>query len=154
MGMLGRGPVTVLLVLGGMWMTAPGWAAEASPVGNWTTIDDQTGKRKARVEIRESDGELHGRIVELFDPSEPNPVCDECEGERQGQPIIGMEILWGLRRDGDAWEGGSILDPENGKTYKASARVGEDGQTLEVRGYVGVSLLGRTQIWHREGGPQ
>ncbi len=139
----------------GMLVLAPSTvkAADSSPVGTWKTVDDNTGKEKALIEISERDGKLQGRIVQLFNPSEPNPVCDKCDGERQGKPIVGMEVLSGLKADGDEWDGGKILDPENGKTYKASARLGADGQTLEVRGYVGVSVLGRTQTWQRASAP-
>ncbi|HEY0974217.1 MAG TPA: DUF2147 domain-containing protein [Solimonas sp.] len=125
------------------------WAADGGPVGTWKTVDDKTGKEKALIEIRERSGVLHGRIVHLFDPSKPNPLCEKCEGERRDQPIRGLEVLWGLKPDGDHWSGGQILDPEEGQIYKASLRLADGGEALEVRGYIGVSLLGRTQTWVR-----
>jgi uncharacterized protein (DUF2147 family) len=131
---------------------APAWADSASPLGVWKTIDDETHEARSRVEITEHDGVLSGRVVELFrKPGEdPNPRCEDCPGDRHGQPVIGMTILWNLRRDGDVWEGGEILDPEEGKTYRCRLRV--EGDKLEVRGYIGISLLGRTQVWERAPG--
>lgn len=126
-----------------------GIASEASPTGVWETIDDSSGDPSALVKITEQDGELRGRIVALITPSEPDPTCDACEGKRHGKPIEGMEILWGLTREDGAWTGGHILDPENGTIYDAHLSLGDDGETLDVRGYVGVSLLGRTQTWRR-----
>lgn len=128
-------------------------AADATPVGTWKTIDDATGKAKSLVEISESGGQLHGKVVKLFNPSKPNPTCEKCEGERKDQPIMGMEILWGLKKDGDAWSGGQILDPEKGKVYGAKLSLADGGQKLKVRGYLGISMLGRTQTWLREENP-
>jgi len=128
-------------------------AADSSPVGRWQTIDDASGKPKAIVVIEEQGGVLSGRIVEIFpDPgADPDPKCDVCPGERKGKPIVGMTILEGLKAGGEnLWDGGEILDPKNGKTYKALARLKQNGQNLEVRGFLGISLLGRTQVWHRQ----
>ena len=126
-------------------------AAEPAPVGYWKTIDDETGKPKSVVQIVERGGKLYGTIVRLFRaPGEDqNPVCDKCEGERKDKPIIGMQILENLSQDGDEWSGGKILDPNNGKTYKCYIEAIEGGSKLKVRGYIGFSLLGRTQYWHR-----
>ncbi|MEF9942731.1 MAG: DUF2147 domain-containing protein, partial [Burkholderiaceae bacterium] len=76
--------------------------------------------------------------------------CDQCSGARKDQPVIGMTILWGLKNEGDEWTGGEILDPKNGKTYKAKAKLVDGGKKLEVRGFLGISLFGRTQTWVRE----
>lgn len=125
--------------------------AEAlSPVGTWKTIDDDTHQARAIVEIDEHDGVLSGRIVKLFrKPDEDqNPHCKKCEGDRHEQPVIGMMIITNMHRDGDVWDGGEILDPEEGKTYRCKLHVGDDGN-LEVRGFIGISLLGRTQVWER-----
>ncbi len=121
------------------------------PVGRWETIDDETGERKSIVAIWEEDGRLFGRIESLFrQPGEdPNPLCDQCDGERKDQPIIGMTILWDLRRDGNEYSGGHILDPNNGRTYRCRIAVEDGGAKLRVRGFIGFSLLGRTQYWHR-----
>jgi len=136
-------------------LTSAGAAAEpaAAPVGPWTTIDDATHEARAVVEIFESNGALSGRIVRLFRKrgEDPAPRCNECRGERRDQPVVGMTILWGLRRDGDEWSGGEILDPETGDIYRARLRPVDGGARLEVRGFIGVPLLGRTQLWQRAG---
>jgi uncharacterized protein (DUF2147 family) len=127
-------------------------AQNASPVGVWKTIDDESGKPKSLVRITESNGEFRGKVEKLFrEPGEePNPVCSKCEGERKDQPIVGMTILTGMKADGDQYNGGRILDPSNGKIYKSRMSLGNEGKTLDVRGYIGVPLLGRTQTWLRE----
>ena len=114
-----------------------------SPVGFWKTIDDDTNEPRSIVEIYEENGKVKGRIVELINPDEPNPVCDECTDERKGQPIEGMVILEDMTQDGNEWAGGEILDPENGKTYRCRIWV-EDGN-LRVRGYL--AIFRRTQTW-------
>ncbi|MFP2928647.1 DUF2147 domain-containing protein [Pyxidicoccus sp. 3LG] len=124
---------------------------EATPVGKWTTIDDETKKPKSVIAIYEENGKLFGKIEKLFrEPNEEqNPVCDKCEGALKNQPIIGMVIMRDLKKDDDEWTGGTILDPANGKTYKCKIAVEDKGKKLKVRGYVGMSLLGRTQKWNR-----
>ena len=123
----------------------------APPVGTWTTIDDASGRPRAEVAIELRDGALSGRIVRLYrDPGEDqDPRCEKCAGTRHDQRVIGMTILWNVRRDGDAWDGGEILDPETGDTYRVTLTPADDGRTLRVRGYIGVSLFGRTQVWQR-----
>jgi uncharacterized protein (DUF2147 family) len=132
-------------------IAASATAADRSPVGTWKTIDDETHQPKAIVEIAEHDGALSGRVVELFrKPGEDqNPKCKDCAGDRKDQPIIGMTILWNLHRDGDEWNGGEIIDPDGGKIYRCKLRVDDTGAKLEVRGFIGFSLLGRTQVWER-----
>ena len=127
-------------------------AQDASPVGVWKTIDDQSGKPASLVRITESNGELRGKIEKLFrEPGEdPNPKCDKCEGERKDQPIVGMTILTGMKQDGDGYDGGQILDPANGKVYRSKMSLTDGGKKLDVRGYIGIPLLGRTQTWLRE----
>ncbi len=127
------------------------WASD-SPVGVWRTIDDKTGKEKSLVRISEVNGELRGTIEKLFrEPGEePNPNCDKCPGEKKNKPVIGMTILTGLKRDGQEYAGGEILDPANGKTYKCKMWTTDGGKKLNVRGFIGVSVLGRTQVWVRE----
>ncbi|MFZ9408349.1 MAG: DUF2147 domain-containing protein [Burkholderiaceae bacterium] len=121
----------------------------SSPVGVWRTIDDVTGQAKALVRISEREGALIGRIERLLvDP--PESLCQACPGELKDKPVVGLTILKGLRRDGEAWSGGEVLDPKDGKTYKAQARLTDSGERLQVRGYVGMPALGRTQTWHRE----
>jgi uncharacterized protein (DUF2147 family) len=127
-------------------------AQETSPVGLWKNIDDQTGKPKALIRVSESNGEFRGRIEKLFREAgeEQNPKCEKCEGDRKDQPIVGMTILTGLKKDGGEYTGGQILDPANGKTYKSKMSLTEGGKKLDVRGYVGAPLFGRTQTWVRE----
>ena len=124
-------------------------AANLSPEGKWKTIDDETGEAKSIVKVWIENGELKGRIETLLNPSEPNPKCDECKGSQKDQPIEGMTFVWGLSQDGEEWKGGTILDPSNGKEYKAKLQVIEDGKKLEVRGFIGFALIGRTQVWER-----
>lgn len=127
-------------------------AQNASPVGAWKTIDDKTGKPKALVRITEEGGVLTGKIEKLYrEPSEEqNPKCVKCSDARKDQPIIGMTILSGLKKDGNEYTGGEILDPAAGKTYKSKASLADNGSKLEVRGYVGAPMFGRTQTWQRE----
>lgn len=123
-----------------------------SPVGRWKTIDDETHQPKSVVEISEANGNFSGKITELFrKPTEDqNPLCDKCDGEKKNQPIKGLTILWDLKQDGDEWNGGQILDPKNGKIYKCKIKVSEDGNKLIVRGFIGFSLLGRSQTWEKQ----
>ncbi len=122
----------------------------ASPVGRWKTFDDRSGAVHGLVELTEAKGELQGRILKSFDPQKPNPTCDLCEGERKGKPVLGMVFLWGLAPKDGEWSGGHILDPDNGKVYKARLSLQDGGRKLKVRGFIGISLLGRTQVWARE----
>lgn len=121
--------------------------SSSGALGLWKTIDDETGRARSIVRITERGGEIEGEIVRLIrQPDEvQDPVCSKCSGERKGQRITGMTILWGLSREGDTYEGGRILDPGKGKTYRAKLWV-EDG-ALQVRGYIGP--FHRTQTWLR-----
>ncbi|MCE9649935.1 MAG: DUF2147 domain-containing protein [Parvibaculum sp.] len=142
-------PATFALLLAGLAVPA---LASATPEGRWRTVDDKTHKEKSIVEITEVNGELQGKVVKLLNRGDKpaNPICDKCEGDRKGKPVIGMTILWGLKQDGDEWSGGEILDPESGETYDAKLALEDEGQKLEVRGFLGISLLGRTQTWARD----
>jgi len=124
-------------------------AANASPVGLWKTIDDETGKARSLVRIGINDGVLTGVVEEILDPGKRDAVCEACEGELKGKPIVGMSIIRDMRFAQDQYEGGVILDPNNGKTYKCVIWLDEDGQKLNVRGYIGLPLLGRSQVWLR-----
>jgi uncharacterized protein (DUF2147 family) len=125
--------------------------AENSPVGLWKTIDDATNKPRSLVRISDKNGELIATIDKgLMADDSPNDVCDKCEGARKGRPLIGMVIMDGLKASGDGYEGGHILDPDNGKVYKCKIKLDSTGNKLEVRGFIGVSLIGRSQIWVRE----
>ena len=126
--------------------------AQDSPVGQWKTIDDETKEPKSIVEITDAGGKLSGKIVKLFRPADQdqNPKCVQCKDERKDQPLIGLNIIWDIEKRDSDWGNGKILDPNNGKTYKAKLKVVDGGQKLEVRGFLGISLLGRTQTWVRE----
>ncbi|MBB3224574.1 DUF2147 domain-containing protein [Pseudoduganella umbonata] len=130
----------------------PALAGNASAVGLWKSIDDQTGKPKADIRISESNGVLKGRVEKLYRaPGEDqHPTCDNCKGEDKGRPVIGLSIIDGMKKDGDAYGGGTILDPENGKVYKSRMKLLEGGAKLEVRGYIGIPALGRSQTWIRQ----
>ena len=124
-------------------------AADAnSPVGFWKNVSDKTGKAEAIIQIWEEGGELKGKLVKLFDPKDT--VCSACRDDKKNKPLVGLEIIWGVHRDGDAWDGGRILDPDSGDIYKVKMSLAEAGQKLNVRGFIGFSLLGRTQTWVRE----
>ena len=124
-----------------------------SPIGKWRTIDDHTGKQKSVVEVYEEHGELKGKILKLIpvgDEDVSTKKCDQCPGEFKDKPILGMVFLWGLKKEGDEYKNGSILDPKNGRIYKAKVALEEHGKKLHVRGFIGVALLGRSQIWVRD----
>ncbi|KFE99586.1 signal peptide protein [Chryseobacterium formosense] len=115
--------------------------------GKWKTIDDETKQAKSIVEIyKKSDGKYYGKVSQLLiKPADPN--CTSCKDDRKGKPILGMEIIRGLAKDGDEFTGGTITDPKTGKTYKCT--ITKSGDKLNVRGYMGVSILGRTQVWQK-----
>ena len=114
--------------------------------GRWVTIDDNTGKRRSVVEITVNDGKATGRIVEIIDPAKRDRTCEACTDDRKGRKVLGMEIIRNMVKDGDEWEDGTIMDPDNGKVYDCKLWV-EDGK-LQVRGYV--AFFFRTQTWVRE----
>ncbi|SRR5690554_1482028 len=137
---------TVILLI--MFVLGTFLTQAQSATGKWKTIDDQTGEAKSIVEIFEKDGKIYGKVVEILNPAKRNSKCNNCKGADKDKPIVGLTIIKGLSKDGKEWSGGQILDPNNGKLYKCSITL--DGKDkLSVRGYVGISLLGRTQTWHR-----
>ncbi|WP_338814915.1 DUF2147 domain-containing protein [Bernardetia sp. Wsw4-3y2] len=119
-------------------------------LGKWKTIDDETKKPSSIIEIYEVNGKVHGKLIELLQEGrDENSLCTECSGKRKNQKILGMEILWDLKKESDKeWEDGEILDPNNGKTYSCQVEL-ESNDKLKVRGYIGFSLMGRTQYWYR-----
>jgi len=120
-----------------------------SAVGLWKSIDDETKQEKSLIRIVEKDGVLTGRVEKIL-TDKKDARCDQCTDERKDQPVQGMTIITGMKKDGDGWGGGEILDPNNGKVYRSQMKLADDGKKLEVRGYVGIPLLGRTQTWIRE----
>lgn len=127
-------------------MLAASPATAQDIAGRWVTVDDNTGKQRSVVEITVKDGKATGRIVEIFDKSKADKTCEACTDDRKGKKVLGMEIIRGVEKDGDEWEDGTILDPDNGKVYDCKLWI-EDGN-LQVRGYV--AFFFRTQTWIRE----
>jgi uncharacterized protein (DUF2147 family) len=134
----------VLLVCGSAAASDP-----ASPAGSWRTIDDQSGLPRAVVKIVEVNGVLSGVVEQSLGPDTGRPNCDDCTGDRRGKAIIGLDILRDIRKDGAVWGGGTILDPESGDVYRCTLELRNGGQQLAVRGFIGISLFGRTQVWER-----
>ena len=125
-------------------------AENLSPVGLWKTIDDKTGKPRSLIRINESNGEYTATIEKgLLATDTGEAICDKCSDERKNQKLLGMTIVKGLKKNGPQYDGGEILDPDNGKTYRCKMKLDETGNSLEVRGFIGISLLGRSQIWNR-----
>lgn len=121
-------------------------AFAASPVGTWTTIDDKTGKKRAVVQLSMHGDTLSGRIIKVYKQEGDTGICSKCPGQFKDKPIKGIQFVWGLKRASEnEWAGGQILDPKTGKIYNAKMTM--EGDKLYVRGYVGFSLLGRTQVW-------
>jgi uncharacterized protein (DUF2147 family) len=116
--------------------------------GEWESYDDTTQEKKALIEIYETNGRYFAKIVKSY-ISDPKATCDNCKGAKKDKPIAGLVIIENLTEDGDEFNGGTIMDPENGKTYKCYIELLDDGK-LKVRGYLGISLLGRTQYWRRK----
>jgi uncharacterized protein (DUF2147 family) len=130
--------------------TALSAMAQSTPVGLWRNVDDKTGEVKAEIRIDETNGALLGRIEKaLGKDAKPGATCDECSDDRKGKPMVGLDIIRGGKKaeSKDVWEGGKILDPENGKEYRASYTPIDGGKKLEVRGYLGP--FWRTQTWNR-----
>jgi uncharacterized protein (DUF2147 family) len=125
--------------------------AQATPVGLWKTIDDDGKTAKSLVRISEQGGTLVGSIDKLLDPKDPgDSKCDKCSDDRKDKPVVGLQIIRGVKADGDGvWGHGEILDPNNGKTYRTRLKPVDGGKKLEVRGYIGAPLFGRTQTWVR-----
>jgi len=127
-------------------------AAQATPAGLWKTVDDSTKKEKSLVRIVESGGVYTGRVEKVIDPDSPkDAVCKDCTDDRKDKPVVGMTIIRNMKASGDkdVFEGGDILDPNNGKVYSAKLKLVEGGKKLDVRGFIGTPLLGRTQTWQR-----
>lgn len=137
------------LILASLFAAA-GAHANSSPVGTWHTIDDNTKEVKSEIVITESGGVLSGRVSKLLRKgAKQDAVCEKCSDDRKDKPILGMEIIRGVKKaDGkDVWDGGKILDPENGSTYAVRLTLADAGRKLDVRGSIGP--FGRTQTWVR-----
>lgn len=119
-----------------------------SILGKWKTIDDVTGKEKGIVEIYEHKGKIYGKIIDIFEADKKHLKCDKCQGEDKGKPILGLNIIKGLVKNGEVYDSGKIIDPKNGKSYNCKVSF-EGKDKLIVRGFVGISILGRSQTWTR-----
>ena len=129
-------------------------AETTSPAGLWKTIDDATKKERSYVRITDAGGVLSGKLEKLIDtPNADTLVCEKCSDDRKDKPLVGLQLIRGVKKSEEAdsltWEGGTILDPANGKTYKVRLTPIDGGKKLEVRGYIGAPLFGRTQTWIR-----
>jgi uncharacterized protein (DUF2147 family) len=147
-------PFGISLILSALAVLQVGisFAADlSSPIGEWKTFDDKTGKARAIVRIYEQDGKLFGKIERSMTPGAESRVCAVCTDERKDQPMLGLVIIRNMKRTDDGWAGGDILDPDNGSVYRCKFHLDEGGAKLVVRGFIGISLLGRTQIWERQG---
>ncbi len=117
--------------------------------GEWENRDEETNKVDSVIEVYEKDGKAYAKIIEITDKNRQEAVCEKCSGSRKNKPILGMNILTGLSKDGDEWSGGKILDPKNGKEYKCYIKL-ENKDKLKIRGYIGFAAFGRTAYWIRK----
>ncbi len=124
-------------------------AQAQSPAGAWKTVDDATGKEKAIIRITEAGGVFTGKVEKLLDPTKQDSKCDECTDSRKGQSVLGLTIIRNIKKGESHWEGGDILDAANGKVYRARLTLSDDNKKLDVKGYIGTPLFGRTQTWSR-----
>jgi uncharacterized protein (DUF2147 family) len=138
----------LFIVLSYSWGFVSAQTAD-SIVGTWKTFDDETNQPAALVQISEKNGVFLGVITRVLDSSGPS-TCEKCTDSRKGKPILGMEILSNLKKVGESYSGGQILDPDDGEIYRAEMKLKEQGAKLDLRAYIGIPLLGRTQTWIRE----
>ncbi len=130
----------------------PIFAAELPVQGYWKTIDDETHKPRSIVEIFEKDGKIFGKIIKIFPHEGNKDLCEKCPDEFKNLPILGLQFMWDLKstnQNSTKYDGGKILDPASGSIYRSKLELTDNGQKLEVRGYIGISLFGRSQTWLR-----
>ena len=116
--------------------------------GAWNSFDEETNRLESVIEVYEKNDQVFAKIIKITNLENQGATCINCSGERKNTPILGMNILTGLKKDGDEWSGGKILDPKNGKEYKCYIQL-LDENTLKIRGYIGFSMFGRTAIWKK-----
>ena len=119
-----------------------------SILGKWKSIDEETNKDESIIEIYQENGKLYGKIIQLLDPQKKDAICENCKGSNKNKSIKGLVIINGLKKDGNEWSGGKVLDPKNGKEYKCYITL-KDNNTMKLRGYIGFSVFGRTAYWYR-----
>lgn len=131
-------------------------AANDTPVGTWKQVDS-SGKTKSIIQITDNNGELKATVKELQNRTpeaiarDGDPAkCTQCQGDLKDKPIVGMAIMWGVSKDDDVWDGGKIVNPEDGKVYKVKLTMKDNGQKLDVHGYIGFALMGKSQTWERQ----
>lgn len=117
--------------------------------GKWENRDEETNKVDSVIEVYEKNGKAFAKIIEITNKNRQDALCDKCSGKRKDNPILGMNILTGLKKDGDEWSGGKILDPKNGKEYKCYIKL-DNNNKLKIRGYIGFAAFGRTAYWYRK----
>ena len=150
----GLGAVAKAVLAGALLLGAAAFplrAAEPTAAGLWEQVDEKSGKPESWFKITERNGVYLGNIVKIFfKPGEDeNWVCDKCEGDERGKPVLGLALIKGMQRKGLEYENGTIMDPRDGSVYSALMKISPDGQKLEVRGYLGLVIFGRTQTWNR-----
>ena len=123
------------------------FAQNDSPIGIWKTVDDETKKVNSEVKIEERGGQLYGTVIKIANPAEQEKICDKCEDDRKDKKVIGMEIIRGLKKNGEVWDGGTILQPTTGRVFKSSIKLVDGGQKLEVKG--SFLFISKTQTWIR-----
>ncbi len=124
------------------------FAEGQSIFGKWKSIDATTGETEAIISIYKENDMAYAKIIDILNPADKEKICIYCKGNRKNKPILGMIILDGLKENGDEWSGGKIVDPKNGNVYKCYIKL-KDNTTLKLRGYIGISLFGRTEYWKR-----
>ena len=148
-----RRRVLAIATIASLFASALGASAEPTAAGLWEQVDEKTGKAESWFNIIEKDGVYTGTVVRMFqkpgDPATESWRCTKCEGAEKDAPVLGLALIKGMKRNGLKYEGGTIMDPRDGTVYRALMNVSPDGKQLEVRGYLGVALLGRSQMWNR-----
>jgi hypothetical protein len=146
-----KAALSVLVLLAFCWVPVTGHAAGPTAAGLWEKRDD-AGQPQGWFRIAERNGAYEGQIVRMFPKPGQNPAswrCTKCEGEQKDAPVLGLTFIKGMKRQGLAYEDGKILDPRDGSVYSARMELSPDGRQLSVRGYLGISLLGKTEVWTR-----
>ncbi|MBU5616654.1 DUF2147 domain-containing protein [Psychrobacter sp. TAE2020] len=140
---------SLLTVITGSLLSTAVFAASLNG-SQWQTIDDKTGEKKAIVQLNENAGQVTGKIIKVADKKEAKANCEKCTGSLKNKPIEGLQILTGMKADGEnQWSNGKLVDPETGKIYSGKMTLSDNGQSLKLRGYVGSPVFGRSQTWQR-----
>ncbi len=124
------------------------YAQNKNIFGKWNTIHEETGKIISVVEIYEMNNKIYGKVCEISNPKSRNLLCKNCPGEDKDKPILGMTVIKGLQKNENEYSDGEILDPNSGNLYQCYITLIHPDK-LKVRGYIGISLFGRTQYWER-----